>query len=581
MGRLTLFPARYGLNVKSEINKQLRRFTSFMLLIQITSIILVLCVLVSLNYISKVRMANLVALTTRSQILSGDFRQVIRTLDNTQKEEFIAIRYYGRNSDLTFSIPPESNPRTTREKSLFNPTVKVPVRSGFDSAQEVGHLEFDFSVFNGMFYAILVCLFLIGASIPLAGLYRSWLQKKYRLESLALKNEAIALTTQMIAHDVRHPFSVLQRGLAVINQSVDLSSFKSTSQKLIPELNRSLSRIEILFSDILNVGKKENLALNLSAINLSEVLSDCYEEIKAQAGHKEIRFELDLCHKLVKPLFADKIMLERVLLNILGNAVQAIPTSGSISLLTHSTPETVVIEIMNTGSHIDEESLGMIFDAFYTKGKAKGNGLGLAIAKKFISDHGGTIVCKSEKNINFPDGMVKFEITLPLGNATYQETPPSSISKHSVQNQPESLAVSKNAALAPTRSSQIKDKNPGSETKMKILFIDDSEIIRMSWVATLSPVCSIVTLKNFTELKQKLNDDPRFYSELSAVITDMNFDCDTGSGREVSRLVQQLAPHVPVYLSSDGNYDHDVEQKLFIANIGKNPDRFLDLLGLI
>jgi two-component system sensor histidine kinase AtoS len=91
----------------------------------------------------------------------------------------------------------------------------------------------------------------------------------------------------------------------------------------------------------------------------------------------------------------DKRQLERVFLNLVKNAVQAMPNGGKLMVTTKETKDFVEIALADTGVGIPEESMSKLFTPLFTT-KAKGIGMGLAICKKIVEEHEGTIDFKSK-----------------------------------------------------------------------------------------------------------------------------------------------------------------------------------------
>jgi signal transduction histidine kinase len=113
--------------------------------------------------------------------------------------------------------------------------------------------------------------------------------------------------------------------------------------------------------------------------------------------------ELDLPRVLL-----DTEAFQGALLNLVLNAQQAMPEGGQLMLRTHLTKNGVALDLVDTGSGMDEETRGRIFEPFYST-KSGGSGLGLPIARKIIEGHGGSIYVLSE-----PDRGTKFTIELPV-----------------------------------------------------------------------------------------------------------------------------------------------------------------------
>ena len=110
-------------------------------------------------------------------------------------------------------------------------------------------------------------------------------------------------------------------------------------------------------------------------------------------------------------LEADSAQLQQVILNILLNAIEAMPEGGTIDVTTsRPTEEEIEIKIHDSGKGIPQEVIASIFHPFVTT-KSKGTGLGLAICKRIVEEHGGTIDA-----VNPDDGGTLFTIVLPLKN---------------------------------------------------------------------------------------------------------------------------------------------------------------------
>ena len=96
-------------------------------------------------------------------------------------------------------------------------------------------------------------------------------------------------------------------------------------------------------------------------------------------------------------VFADRNLLETVLLILLSNALDAIPVGGNIQVSCRPTPGSIEVAVHDDGPGISEANLTHVFEPFFTtKEPGKGTGLGLAIAKNFVAEHGGSIRIESE-----------------------------------------------------------------------------------------------------------------------------------------------------------------------------------------
>jgi signal transduction histidine kinase len=108
---------------------------------------------------------------------------------------------------------------------------------------------------------------------------------------------------------------------------------------------------------------------------------------------------------------ADHDQIRQVLLNLITNGYDAMPGGGTLTISAAAAPDSVQITVTDTGSGMDEETREAIFTPFFTK-KARGIGLGLAVTKRIVEAHHGTITVRSE-----PSAGSSFTITVPAAAA--------------------------------------------------------------------------------------------------------------------------------------------------------------------
>jgi signal transduction histidine kinase len=230
------------------------------------------------------------------------------------------------------------------------------------------------------------------------------------------RDRAVASMTQMVAHDVRKPFSMLQASLQMIQQCKNHSELKVITQEFIPEINRAMSSVNGLLQDVMEVSSKAEA--HLEQVRPESLIETTLVDLFSMQDESLVALEYSLKHG--KTIKADAQKLMRVFLNICGNAVQAMNNKGTLRFETKDFFENgvsyVEFSILNTGSFIAEEDLKSLFDAFFTKNKKGGTGLGLAIAKKVVTAHGGKISCRSQKDSIHPQGFVEFIFTIPAGD---------------------------------------------------------------------------------------------------------------------------------------------------------------------
>jgi len=144
-------------------------------------------------------------------------------------------------------------------------------------------------------------------------------------------------------------------------------------------------------------------------VHIDEALKKNMKAVTVQAEKKNILIHLDTSGT-VPVIPADASMINRVLMNLLNNAVKYTKPGGKINVLCTVKDNTVLVRVKNPGSTFPEKDIPFVFDAFYRPGKDKdGSGLGLAISKNIIEMHNGNIWVNVK-----PDVETVFSFTLPV-----------------------------------------------------------------------------------------------------------------------------------------------------------------------
>ncbi len=150
--------------------------------------------------------------------------------------------------------------------------------------------------------------------------------------------------------------------------------------------------------------------LNLAPVNLAELIDRQVQLIKPQAEQQQIQIKAVLPEEQLPDLVADRVRLEQVLLNLLVNAMQAMPTGGHLTIrvsrLAPAERESLKVEVIDTGTGIPANLSRLIFDPYFTT-KSDGTGMGLALCDKIIRQHEGSLDYHESAH-----GTV-FEIVLP------------------------------------------------------------------------------------------------------------------------------------------------------------------------
>ena len=218
---------------------------------------------------------------------------------------------------------------------------------------------------------------------------------------------------RMVAHELRSPLSAVQSMLKVLEEGI-VGSLTSRQQDLIQRSERRVSTLLAMVNDLLDLaaGKMEQLRGEKKEIVLNDTIAKVAELLQTRAEEKGLKFEVDIAEKPLV-LVGFEAGLERVLMNLVSNAVKYTPTGGSVTVRAWSEDNQIKVEVSDTGIGIPAEALPRVFEEFYRAKNAKavemeGTGLGLAIAKDVVEQHGGQISVESVEG----EGST-FSMTLP------------------------------------------------------------------------------------------------------------------------------------------------------------------------
>lgn len=217
------------------------------------------------------------------------------------------------------------------------------------------------------------------------------------------KMASIGTIASGVAHEINNPLAGLKQSISrIINDPGNVNQTKKYGSMIFD----ALLHIENVIQGLLDFSKKREL--HFENIDINQVLTDSINMLQYEFKRKHIRLNKQFC-KNSAAVSGNIYYLKQVFINLLLNAVQALPESGDIIVRTLSTGNDVVVEVEDTGIGIEASKLDKIFNPFFTtKGEAEGTGLGLPICYSIIHDHGGDISVTSQVGVG-----TKFAVTLP------------------------------------------------------------------------------------------------------------------------------------------------------------------------
>ncbi len=379
---------------------------------------------------------------------------------------------------------------------------------------------------------------------------------------------AIAQTTQMLAHDVRKPFSLLRSGINTLKLAKNSDQIETMLSTIIPEVDRAMKSVDGLISDVMEIGSTSN-QLFLEPVSPESLIEMTLREIFQVYPKSKINLSYDLNHTNMINVHVQKV--SRVFSNIIINSLQAMEYKGSIWFKTRNIAGNMEFCIGNSGCCIPKENLSKLFETFFTSGKKGGTGLGLAIAQKIVEVHGGKIWCESSKTTEYQDGKVEIFFTLPISDSNPNKTT-ARLPTHSSEiiNSIIDFSNTDNTNLINfTDNNELEFKICEASSKLgrpiNILIVDDEIVYIVGLTELLSKIPAVyinISRADNSEKALLLVDKVSF----DIIITDIDMGTESLNGFE---LVQELknTKQVESLICIHSNHLITVDHKYYLNNV--------------
>lgn len=203
-----------------------------------------------------------------------------------------------------------------------------------------------------------------------------------------------------VSHDLRTPLTSIRAMIEAMSDGVVTDP--AMVKRYYFNIQSQTENLSNLINDLFELSKleSEQIQLRLEPVNLNELLSEVVDSMQQQARNKKVSLKAIFCQDApITVAEFDKI--QRVVYNLIQNAIRHTPDNGMISLETKAVPQGVQVSVIDTGEGIDPDDLPHIFEQFFRGEKSRsretgGAGLGLAIAKRIIEAHNGKIWVNSQ-----------------------------------------------------------------------------------------------------------------------------------------------------------------------------------------
>ena len=207
------------------------------------------------------------------------------------------------------------------------------------------------------------------------------------------------------SHDLRTPLANMQAMLEAIEDGL------AAPDDYLPALRDQVRALSTLVDDLFELARIDSgaLTLELREAKLAGLVDDCLRGLEAEARSRQVSLESRVDEEVTALCAPEKV--ERVLLNLLVNALRHTPSDGSVAVRVEPEETGVRVVVEDTGDGLSQESLRRMFERFWRGDparSARGAGLGLAIARGLVEAHGGRIWAE-----NRPGGGARVSFTLP------------------------------------------------------------------------------------------------------------------------------------------------------------------------
>ncbi len=219
---------------------------------------------------------------------------------------------------------------------------------------------------------------------------------------LMIRNEKLEIAGQLaasIAHEIRNPLTAIKGFMKLAEQG------SLNIKDVYPILDAEINRIETISSELLLLGKP--VSTEIKVMDLSKLLYDICTFMQSQANMENVMLHFEI---MDKPLFCrcNGDQVKQVFMNIIKNAIEAVPHGGKIMVYAKEADGHALFEIIDNGVGIPEDIQDRLGEPFYTT-KEKGTGLGLMVCYNIIEQHNGHIRFYSAKGVG-----TTFTVSIPL-----------------------------------------------------------------------------------------------------------------------------------------------------------------------
>jgi signal transduction histidine kinase len=219
----------------------------------------------------------------------------------------------------------------------------------------------------------------------LAETFQSMCESIRKAREELIRQERISTIGQLstsIVHDLRNPLAAIYAGAEML---VDSHLPEEQTRRLAKNIYRASRGIQDMLQQLLNVVRGKSGATEMCS--LREVIEGAWDTVASSADTRQVELVTEVPDNLACPM--ERARIERVFSNLFENAIDAMRSGGRINIQSEADGGSILVRIQDTGPGISPTLRGRLFQPFVTSGKKNGLGLGLALSRQTMLDHGG------------------------------------------------------------------------------------------------------------------------------------------------------------------------------------------------
>ncbi|MFJ1538608.1 SpoIIE family protein phosphatase [Micromonospora chalcea] len=387
---------------------------------------------------------------------------------------------------------------------------------------------------------------LVAAQVSRAvGKQRAYEQERARAAELAALDRAKTSFFANVSHEFRTPLTL------VLGPLEEMLADREVPERYLDRLtvmHRNGLRLLKLVNTVLDFSRLESgrLAARYQPTDLSDYTSRLASTFRSATERAGLRLVVD-CPPLPAPVYVDRDMWEKIVLNLVSNAVK-FTFDGEIRVRVRATDRAAVLEVSDTGVGIAPEELPQVFERFHRVAGARsrtheGTGIGLALVRELVEMHGGTVTAHS-----VVDRGTTFTVTMPFGYAHLPADRVAALSPVPLgESEQARLYVAETALWTDevTRPTGLPEPSGSPGRSGRILFADDNPDLREHVVRLLSPAYEVVAVPDGVEALRLAVETP-----FDLVLTDVMMPRLDGFGLVAALRAEPSTRYVPIVLLS-------------------------------